>query len=281
MKDIQETEVPIRRILVPLDASLHARTALEAAVEIAAELNAELLGLFVEDINLLRAAEFPFAREVSGLSCTLRPLELRQLEAQLRAQAAELHGALAAVAERKEIPYSFRVIRGSVGSELVKAMAEADLTIMGRLGRSLTGRLGSTVRMIISQGRGLTLILQHGHRLIVPIMVVYDGSPSSRKALSASINLGRVTDGHLLIFVLAETRESAQELTEQVSRSLEPRGIVPDFHVLVNQPLSRLIHLVQGHGNGPLVLPAGKGMLSPENILTLVDRIQNPVLVVS
>ncbi|MGB7837261.1 MAG: universal stress protein, partial [Terrimicrobiaceae bacterium] len=55
----------IRRILVALDASAHSRAALEAACELALGLDAELSGLFVEDINLLRLAQLPFASEIS------------------------------------------------------------------------------------------------------------------------------------------------------------------------------------------------------------------------
>ena len=49
-----------RRILVALDASAHSHAALAAAVALAARLHAEIEGLFVEDINLLRLAELPF-----------------------------------------------------------------------------------------------------------------------------------------------------------------------------------------------------------------------------
>ena len=54
----------IKRILVALDASAANRTALQTAALLASELQAELQALFVEDINLLRLAELPFAREV-------------------------------------------------------------------------------------------------------------------------------------------------------------------------------------------------------------------------
>ncbi|MBK7177644.1 MAG: universal stress protein [Chloroflexi bacterium] len=54
----------IQRILVALDASPHSLAALEAAIDLAERLDAELQGLFVEDINLLRLAQLPFAREL-------------------------------------------------------------------------------------------------------------------------------------------------------------------------------------------------------------------------
>ena len=44
----------IRRILVALDTSPHSQAAMEAAIELAARFEAELAGMFVEDVNLLR-----------------------------------------------------------------------------------------------------------------------------------------------------------------------------------------------------------------------------------
>ena len=69
-----EAARPPRRIVVALDASSHSHAALAAAVALAGRLQAELQGIFVEDVNLLRLAELPFAREVRfGLSAA-RPV---------------------------------------------------------------------------------------------------------------------------------------------------------------------------------------------------------------
>ena len=64
-----------RRILVALDASPHSLAALEAAAELAASLRAELIGLFVEDANLLRVAGFPFAREFGAYTAQAREID--------------------------------------------------------------------------------------------------------------------------------------------------------------------------------------------------------------
>ena len=68
-------ELVIRRILVALDASRHSLAALEAAAELAARLKAELVGLFVEDIDLLRLAGLPFAREIRYPSAIIQQLD--------------------------------------------------------------------------------------------------------------------------------------------------------------------------------------------------------------
>src|SRR5690554_5627839 len=54
-----------RRILVLLDGSRLSLAAMEAAADIARAQQAEVLGIFVEEANLLRSAGYGFAREVS------------------------------------------------------------------------------------------------------------------------------------------------------------------------------------------------------------------------
>lgn len=62
------------RVLIALDANLRSLDALRLAAELAARLEAELLALFVEDVNLIRLAGLPFAREVDRSSAVERQL---------------------------------------------------------------------------------------------------------------------------------------------------------------------------------------------------------------
>ena len=61
-------ELAVKRILIALDPSRRGQSALQAAAHLAAGTGAELAGLFVEDINLLRLAGLPFARELGMLA---------------------------------------------------------------------------------------------------------------------------------------------------------------------------------------------------------------------
>ena len=87
----REHEIVIQRILVALDASPHSQAALDAAATLAARVSAELQGLFIEDVNLLRLAELPFAREVGSFTATHRRLDARDLERDKQAPALAAH----------------------------------------------------------------------------------------------------------------------------------------------------------------------------------------------
>ena len=85
----QNEELTIRRILVALDASHHSLAALEAAAELAAGMEAELQGIYVEDVNLIKLAGAPGAREVRYPYIDAGRLSRERMERQLRAQAAQ------------------------------------------------------------------------------------------------------------------------------------------------------------------------------------------------
>ena len=68
------------RVLVLLDGSRMSYAALQAAVGIAANTGADVLGVFVEELNQLRSAGYGFAREVGGSSGISRPLAAGDVE---------------------------------------------------------------------------------------------------------------------------------------------------------------------------------------------------------
>ncbi len=125
----------IRRILVALDTSPHSRAALAAAANLAARLEAQLIGVYVEDMNLLRLAQLPFAQEIHYASATPQKLDKDVMEKQLRSQADRARNDLRQTAEQYALEWSFQVLRGLVAAELLTAAEEADLLVLGRTSR--------------------------------------------------------------------------------------------------------------------------------------------------
>lgn len=112
----------VRRVIVGLDS--RERAALTAAAALAAELEAELVGLFVEDPDLLSFAALPFAREVGFASATRREIDRAAMERSLLALAEELRRACAAATQDAAVPWSFRSARGALARELLAAAAQ-------------------------------------------------------------------------------------------------------------------------------------------------------------
>jgi hypothetical protein len=113
-------EVRIRRIVAGFDAGGCRPATLQAIAALAADAQAELLGLFIEDEGLLQLARLPFAAEVGYPSAALRSLERAALERALRARAESLRAVLGSAAS----PWTFRVARGHPAGVLAAALAE-------------------------------------------------------------------------------------------------------------------------------------------------------------
>ena len=159
----------IRRVIVGLDPALQSRAVLEAAVELAGRMEAELVGLFVENQDLLHFAGLPFAREVGFASATRRTLDVQSMERSLRALAKEAQQMLASVAGRTPVQWSFRVVRGSPAAELLAVAEEYDLVIANledpaELPRSVSVRVVragdvETLRRALEEAGGGVLVL--------------------------------------------------------------------------------------------------------------------------
>lgn len=120
----------IARIVLGLEPARRSRAALAAAAKIAARMEAELVGVFVEDADLLHLAGMPFAREVGYPSAAQRSLDIVTMERSMRALANDTRRALAEIAEPALLRWSFRVARGSIASELLAGAGETDLILL-------------------------------------------------------------------------------------------------------------------------------------------------------
>ena len=131
-----------RRILIGLDSSPTSLRGLAAAAEMAARLDAELVGLFVEDDNLLRLAELPNSFEIGLRSARSRHLDPEVIARLFRQMAERARVAVVRAAEREHVRCSFEVARGSMIGQLLQAMAISSGG-SGELRRSRPQRLAS------------------------------------------------------------------------------------------------------------------------------------------
>jgi len=216
----------IKRILVGLDASAHSQAALEAAATLAARLNAELLGLFVQDLDLLQLAQLPFAREVGLTSAGARRLDPPSMELALKAQAEAARSAFESSARRHRVPASFRITRGRVLHELVAASAEVDLVALGTSGHmEIAGRrVGSTVRGICAGARCSVLIEQHTKRSGASVVLLYEDSTGADAALARAEQLAQSNDTELVIVLTGDA--GSGRLRERLQRARRGDGRV-------------------------------------------------------
>lgn len=269
----------VSRILLAIDASPNSLAAMEAAVELAAEYDAELLGVYVEDMDLLRLARLPFASEVVSHSARLRTLAPDGLARQLRAQAAQARRALAREATRFGIRWRFEIARGRIPWVLLAQAEQADLVIIGKSGWSGFDRVGSATRTLVIEGARHTLVLQEGGQLARPVMVAYDGRPISRRALDVAADFVLAQGRGLSVLLMAEDQQRASELQSQAAHDLSDRGLRASYRWLQTAEPSKLAAAVEAAGC-LLVLPEGTKWLSGEPLIEFLDQLHCPVYIV-
>jgi len=267
----------VRRVLVALDASDTSLAGLQVAVDLAVRLQAELQGLFVEDINLLRLASLPFSSEVVYAAPGARRLDPAAMERALHAQAERLRQRLEASARQASVPWSFQVARGQVAAELLTRTHEADVLILGRGAGG--ARLGSVARVVSVQA-SCTVLLHGGRRVERPVLAVYDGSPLAGQVLDLAVRLSR-QDGHNLALLLTPGpgREAAA-LREQAEAQLQATGAEARFVTLTEGSARELVRSVHEQAGKLLVVSASAPALAESAAGNPLEQLDCPVLLV-
>ena len=274
-------EQNIRRILVALDTSAYSLAALEAASELARALHAELTGIFVEDSDLLRLAHLPFARELLYAGQTEEVVDGRAMERALKAEAEQIRRSLQAVAGRKQLQWSFRVVRGQVEDQVLTAAEEADFVIMGQAGHrpGSRTRVGSTARAVMTKSSRTVAFMQPGSRLARPVVVLFDGAPASLTALETGARLAQKDHHNLVVLVIALSGNSMPELHSQVTDWLTQAGV--EARIIesnARKPLD-LARAVREAGGRVLVLGGDNPLCAVEPLEALFEGTGCPIVV--
>jgi len=270
------------RILVALDDSPHSRAALDMAVRLAADLDAELEGLFVKDENLLRAAQLPFAEEVRTHSVSPKNLTDRRVERQLRYQAERAEAALQEATEQAEVAYNFRVVEGHVTRELLQSAEEADLLALGKTStHSSRRRLGSTSKTLLSESPTPVLVLRRAVQRRRPILTYYDGSEAAQSALRVAAGLASRGATHPLTVYLPMTDEEEMDrLRTEVEVGYGNRVAQLEIRPLTEVERNRIATLARREGHGLFVVPGGCSPLDDTSLQRFLYELDRPLLVV-
>ena len=272
----------IRSIAVGIDCSPHSMASLKAAAELAARMNAELIGIFVEDINLLRIADLPFSQEIRLYSAQPESMNTAELERLLRMQARQAETSLQREAEIFRVHHTFNVRRGIVPREVLAAALGADLLVLGRSGRSPTCRkgLGSTARSALSGSAKNVMLMRTGFSAEhEAVLVLYDGSEASKTAVAIALNL--IRPGNILhILILPQIEGSGKAMQKELSSSI-PAGLLRvEYHLLPPVTDSRILARYIRLADSGLLVLSDRMNLPSETVHALVNEIDYPVLLV-
>jgi nucleotide-binding universal stress UspA family protein len=271
-----------RRIVVALDASSRGDVVLEVAAELGVLLRWELLGLYVEDTNVLRATELPFVREIGAASGIVRDLTPLDVERQFQAQERRARQALAALAERSRVRWEFRVTRGLVLHALLASAEETDVIGLGparwspRAWPPGTSGSGPVLPPTAAPRPGVP----RKAREVRPVVTVYDGTPAAVSCLGIGGHLARTRRHPLVVLVPEGDSGRWESLKSAATRELgEADGGWVRYQPLASADPAAIVEAATEARASVLVAPASSLPLGVPATLLWLARLECPVLV--
>ena len=271
----------VRRILVAIDSGSNVPAGLDVAVELANRLRAELQGLYVQDDDLFRLAALPFSTQVNLATGGRQPLETAALEQQMTQLAGSARRRMAAAADRGQVPWTFRTVRGRIAHEIETAAATVDLVVIeGRKhGAPALARIGLSSRTTIQNISRSVLVLRAGARFEGTVSVLFDGTALGEKALKMADMLTPDNNALTVLFA-AQEPEVHSALETRAREVLGHSASAAHFRTLAVASLKALCGEAHAHQSGLLVLGADNPLLPESGVAEILDSLTCPVLLV-
>lgn len=265
----QHTDSIIRRVAIALDASGQSNQALQAAAELAASLQAELEGIFIEDINLIRLAELPFTREIRPASMTETVVDLQRMEQELRSQARQQRQKLELIAREKGISCSFSTRRGHIKAELMQTAAEVDFLTFCSPDQRPDRLKAKTIDNAVSWSQAQP-----------SITVIFGNAQDGNGMLIAAAHLAERLAMHLSILLVGETDEETEELQRAARSILAGEKLTANFIPLPACQVSDLIIATDSANSRLLLVNSNNPVVTGGELWHYLEQISCPVLIV-
>jgi hypothetical protein len=255
------------RIWVALDESPRSAAALIAAAALAAELDAELAGLFVEDIDLQHLSGLPFAREFSVLTGAGIPLSPDEMERIWRREAKAMQSLLAEAASRSQLRWSFRVVRGRVAAEVNMLAQALDLIVLGK-------RTGIGVMTVVQTTARLAEVQPKAG----PVLVLFEDLRTSSHSLETGTLLARSNGAELVLLIKDGDEDAYRAACAAAQTLLKARGTAGRCVRLNAIEGDNLVQAARRERAGCLVLAGRERFLSQVGFERMLDAIECPVV---
>ena len=279
----QRAALRFRRVLVALDSSAASDATLEVAAGLAAATASELAGLFVEDQDLLRLAELPFAREIQLTKALTRALEPALVLQDLRAQAAVAREAMARQAALHRVSWSFQVTQGRSEDAIFLAAAAGDIIAVARGFGPLArfGRVSRELRALAARAPGpLLLAGDGGGGRPGTVLLPYDASPAAEGMLAIASDLAQVRREPLEIMLLGETAPPMEDIANHI-RAASGKSRIAELRVWVPRDRRAALHRLCEVDRGLLVLPADEPYFENGQVEQIIERAKVPIVLQS
>ncbi len=270
------------RVLVLIDGSRMSYAALAAAADIAGNRDADILGVFVEELNLVRSAGYGFSREVGSASGITRPLDPGILERRMRRLADNARAALAGAVKQRGGKAALSIARGRVIDEVLALAGPNDLLVLGRAGWSSPAgaRLGSTARGLVRQSPGQVLLwceqkLPYPNRVVV---FLNDHDEANHRAALAAAEISRHYHQPVTIILGADGEPAADRL-DAIRHDLDVLGAGTRLRVISDTNPEKVARVLREEHASQLVISRECTLFNEPGAEQLLVALSLPVTV--
>ena len=254
-------EAIFRRVLLVVEPPGIAPEPFAAMRRLAEELRAELAGLFVEDLNLLRLAALPITRETGLVSGAVRPIDVSDVERAMRLQAEQLRQRLSALAAELQLPWSFQVARGSLLEQALEMAPPADLVVLGGRRRSARAAVMTPSEQIVS--------------------ALFDASETGFRVLKAALQLAEGRPERLMLLVPAAPEMSLEEIRRAAAERLGVTAEFPRALLVSATELQELSQQARRRHCSALVVATHSLLDARTQIRALLEALECPLVLVT
>jgi nucleotide-binding universal stress UspA family protein len=213
----------IQNILIPTDGSDYGKTAIAYGVYFARKLNAQLTGLHVVDIRLIRG---PVFTDISG-SIGLPPYQefLPAIESGLDAKADAILQDFRGQCEAAGVHPETKKVTGVIDETIIEEGRKCcDWILLAQRGEHfhINGGaiLGSTAQSVVRRSGKPVLVTPEHFREIKSMAIAYDGSAPAHKALKLAAELSKQAVWPLSVVMVTADRTSGENISKNAEELL-------------------------------------------------------------
>jgi hypothetical protein len=250
------------RILAAMEANRN-ETVISLAESLSRALDAEVLGVYVEDEEIFIAASLPFTSTISPETGEVRRLLPEDLERAFRASAEQLRRSLFGAGPGARAGWSLEVVRGAGETAVLARAGKSDVVVLRRRRHGALAEILRTASCSIAVASAVGR--QHPDRRHV--VILYNGSALH---LRVAARLAATIGGRLTVLIVHEDSDQRSVLRRRARAWLNRNAVAGDLDAIETAAVrDRLRHL----GGGVLVagLPVAGENGSPDALLREED----------
>jgi nucleotide-binding universal stress UspA family protein len=234
-----------KTILVPIDSSDTSLVAVDYAIDLSRSFDSEIVGISIIDIKKLAG---PFMRDLGTSIGGMVPYadfqqNVRQfLEDTAKAALDELEGKCSSAG----ISFTRTTKEGVVGKEIVESAKRCDMISMGMAGEHAFWRdafLGSNLESVVRQTHKPVLVTPEEYKKITKILVAYDASSFSTKALTAGADIAEQMKLPLTVVTVSDDKKAGEDILSQADENLKDCKITYDKVLKGGETVSAILEL--------------------------------------